>query len=135
MVALFEGDSRSIAADFAVNNNGLQQVSDLLQAPPQDEVAQESSPLLDDLAEIKHGLQQCFDLLNQQTPPQEEVAQNIVKTRQEASTSVEDTRTKLLKKLDNVSASMQLLKVEFDGLVDKVDESLRDRISKFQDEI
>ncbi|GKG65597.1 hypothetical protein Tco_0677299, partial [Tanacetum coccineum] len=28
--------------DVAVNNNGLQQVSDLLLAPPQDDVAQES---------------------------------------------------------------------------------------------
>ncbi|GKA14224.1 hypothetical protein Tco_0693870 [Tanacetum coccineum] len=120
--------------DVAVNNNGLQQVSDLLLAPPQDDVAQESPSVLDDLAEIKQGLQQCFDLLHQHVPRQE-VAQNIVETRKESSTREGDTRTKLLKKLDDVSASMPLLAGEFDGSVDKVDELLRDRVSKFQVEV
>nr|GEW77313.1 hypothetical protein [Tanacetum cinerariifolium] len=120
--------------DVAVNNNGLQQVSNLLLAPPQDEVAQQSSSVLDDLAEIKQGLQQCFDLLHQHVPRQE-VAQNIVETRQESSTREGDTRTKLLKKLDDVSANMPLLAGEFDGSVGKVDELLCDRVSKFQVEV
>ena len=44
--AILDDDSRSIGVDVAVNNNGLQTVAD----SPKDEVAQESSPLLDDLA-------------------------------------------------------------------------------------
>ncbi|GJW30170.1 hypothetical protein Tco_0047045 [Tanacetum coccineum] len=145
-VALLDGDSRSITADVAVNNNRLQEVFDLLQAPPQDEVAQESSSLLDDLAEIKQGLQQCFELLHQQAPPQEEVAHdivdtpssNLVESRQESSTREGDTRTSMteaFKELDDVTASMQLFAVYLHGIVNKVDEStLGDRIYKFEDD-
>ncbi|GJW30174.1 hypothetical protein Tco_0047049 [Tanacetum coccineum] len=145
-VSLLDGDSRSIIADVAVNNNGLQEVFDLLQAPPQDEVAQESSSLLDDLAEIKQGLQQCFDLLHQQAPPQEEVAHdivdtpssNLVESRQESSTGEGDTRTSMteaFKELDDVTASMQLFAVYLHGIVNKVDEStLCERIYKFEDD-
>ncbi|GJU39440.1 hypothetical protein Tco_1396173 [Tanacetum coccineum] len=114
-VAILDGDSRSIGVDIAVNNNGLQPVADL----PQDEVAAESSPLLDGLAEIQQGLQQCNDLEHQYAPPQEEVAKYIVETLslelvknyQESSTREGETRintVEFFKKLDDVSVKVPI---------------------------